>query len=78
MASTRYEITVRHGMRRASMPDHQRFIAEIGCDEWDGTRHCGCFIHKSALKTWGLDALATEIAQRLYDDYVKYYGESDA
>lgn len=76
MATTGYEIRVIDGAKRVSMPDHYRFIAEVRHKNWNGNRNCGCYMHKNALKFWGVDQLVDEITNRLYDDYVKYYGES--
>lgn len=77
MASTGYEIRVVDGMKRVSMPDQHRLMAEITRPDWNGYRHCGCYIHKNALKFWGVDHLVDEITNRLYDDYVNHYGELD-
>ncbi|QXN67681.1 hypothetical protein [Vibrio phage VP41s3] len=77
MASTRYEIKIIDGMKRVSMPNQHRLVAQISRDDWNGERNCGCYIHENALKFWGTDQLVDEITNRLYEDYVTHYGEPD-
>lgn len=77
MVATRYEIRVIDGMRRVSMPNQHRFSASITSPDWNGSRDCGCYIHKNALEFWGTDQLVDEITNRLYEDYVTHYGEPE-